>query len=367
MSKAPGPRIERIDVAAFTVPTDRPESDGTFAWDATTMVLVQAHAAGRTGLGYSYAAPAAARLIHDTLAVVVSGQPVFDLNAVWWAMQRSVRNIGRPGIGAHAISAVDTALWDLKARLLDVALVDLFGAARSGIMVYGSGGFTSYTDDELREQLGAWAGAGLRAVKMKIGREPEHDAERVRSARDAIGPAVELLVDANGAYNRKQALAFAELFTEFNVTWFEEPVSSDDLQGLSLLVDQAPAGMEIAAGEYAYTVDDLRRLLEARAVDVLQADATRCCGYSGFLQASALCSAFHLPLSTHTAPALHVHVACACEPVRHLEYFHDHVRLEAMLFDGVNEPVAGILYPDRTRAGNGLTLRERDAERYRVA
>jgi len=164
---------------------------------------------------------------------------------------------------------------DLKARLLDLPLITLLGAVRANVPVYGSGGFTSYSMAQLQEQLGGWVADGISRVKMKIGRQPASDLDRVRAAREAIGPGAELFVDANGAYTRKQALATACAFTEFDVSWFEEPVSSDDLDGLRLLRDRAPAGMEIAAGEYGYDLFYFRRMLEAGAVDVLQADATR--------------------------------------------------------------------------------------------
>src|SRR5581483_3886374 len=127
-------------------------------------------------------------------------------------------------------------------------------------------------------------------VKMKIGRDPANDPRRVAEAREAIGPDTQLFVDANGAYSRKEALALAHLFArDAGVTWFEEPVSSDDLEGLHLMREHAPAGMEIAAGEYGYDLWYFRRMLEAEAVDVLQADATRCAGITGFLRVGALC------------------------------------------------------------------------------
>ena len=150
------------------------------------------------------------------------------------------------------------------------------------------------------------------------------------------------------------------------MSWFEEPRSSNDLEGLRLLRDRGPAGMDIAAGEYGDTLGYFRRMLEAGAVDCLQADATRCGGYTGFLKVAALCDAFHVPLSAHCAPQLHAHVACAVQALRHVEYFHDHVRIEKMLFDGVIEPKDGMLKPDRKRLGHGVTLKTADARRYRV-
>src|SRR6185312_3820207 len=247
---------------------------------------------------------------------------------------------------------------------LNVSVAALLGAVRPGVMAYGSGGFTSYSDSKLREQFGGWAEAGFLAVKMKIGRDAAADIERVRAARAAIGQKVRLFVDANGAYTRKQALEQAQRFRECDVTWFEEPVSSDDLEGLHLIRDQGPPGMVIAAGEYGYDSWYFRRMLEAGAVDVLQADATRCGGITGFLQASALCEAHHIPLSAHTAPTVHMHLGCAAIPMRHLEYFHDHVRIEKMFFDGVSMPIAGALSPNMRRPGMGIEFKQIDAHRF---
>jgi L-alanine-DL-glutamate epimerase-like enolase superfamily enzyme len=358
--------VAGLDVMAFKIPTDQPESDGTYAWDSTTLVVVEVSAGGRQGLGYSYADTATAHLIDDLLAELVRGNDAFDIAGAWGEMTRAIRNLGRPGISSMAIAAVDNALWDLKARLLDLPLVKLLGGAHESVPIYGSGGFTSYSIAKLQEQLSGWASEGITRVKMKIGTHPSADLERVRAARTAIGPDVELFVDANGAYSRKQALQFAERFAELDVRWFEEPVSSDDLDGLRLLRERAPAGMEIAAGEYGYDSWYFRRMLEADAVDVLQADATRCAGITGFLQAAALCQARSMQLSAHCAPALHAHPCCAILPLRHLEYFHDHARIERMLFDGVLTPSDGALRPDLSRPGFGLELKRADAERYLV-
>ncbi|MGH9445205.1 MAG: enolase C-terminal domain-like protein [Terriglobia bacterium] len=358
--------IERVDVSAFTIPTDFPESDGTAEWQKTTLVVVEATAGGVCSLGYTYADIATAQLIRDLLAGVIQGSNAMDVPGVWAAMVRAIRNLGRPGIVSMAIAAVDIALWDLKARLLGLPLVTLLGAVRRSVPVYGSGGFTSYSDEQVRNQFEGWANEGITRFKMKIGRQPERDAGRVRAARAAIGEQAELFVDANGAYSRKAALAFADTFAELGVTWFEEPVSSDDLEGLRLLRDRAPGGMDIAAGEYGYDLPYFRRMVETGAVDVLQADASRCAGITEFLRVGALCEARSLPLSAHCGPSLHVHPCCALSPVRHIEYFHDHERIEHMLFDGAPTPVEGALHPDFSRPGLGLDLKRADAERYKV-
>lgn len=357
-------RIQRIEVETFRVPTDAPESDGTLEWNSTTLVLVRAHAGNQIGLGYTYADRATAELIHKLLAKEVEGKDVMNIPECWQVMVRSIRNLGRSGIASMAISAVDSALWDLKARLLNLSLATLLGRVRDSVSIYGSGGFTSYSAKQLQQQLSGWVEQGILRVKMKIGRDAVADLDRVYTARKTIGPAVELFVDANGAYSRKLALEQAEKFADFNVTWFEEPVSSDDLAGLRLIRDRAPACMEIAAGEYGYDSWYFRDMLSAGAVDVLQADATRCGGITGFLQVASLCDAFHLPLSAHTAPALHTHVCCSVIPFRHLEYFHDHVRIERMFFDGLSTLINGELHPDLSRPGMGLELKHADAKRF---
>jgi L-alanine-DL-glutamate epimerase-like enolase superfamily enzyme len=363
-SVAGGVAVERLSVAAYEIPTDQPESDGTLEWDSTTMVLVHAEAGGETGLGFSYADASAARLIGSKLAGIVHGTDAMAPQAAWAAMQAAVRNLGQQALVAMAVSAVDIALWDLKARLLGVPLADLLGRFHRRVPVYGSGGFTSYSDERLAEQLGGWAEQGIPRVKMKVGRDPGADPRRVRAAREAIGDAVELMVDANGAWGRKEALRWMERFSELGVTYVEEPVSSDDLEGLGLLRDRAPAGVSVAAGEYGWDLLYFRRMLEAGAVDILQADVTRCGGITGFIRVDALCKARGVPFSAHCAPAISAHACCSMETLLHLEYFHDHVRIERMLFDGVLDPGEGFLEPDRSRPGLGLELRRDVAEEH---
>ncbi|HEV7344453.1 MAG TPA: enolase C-terminal domain-like protein [Devosia sp.] len=367
MAKQSDAPITSVAVSAYRIPTAAPESDGTMEWDATTLVLVTVEAASKTGLGYSYADRGAAVVVHDLLAEVLQGRDAFDIPGCWAAMVQRVRNIGRPGSASMAISACDAALHDLKAKLLDVPLARLLGQSHDSVALYGSGGFTSMSETELCEQLTGWAEEGFKAVKMKIGREPEQDEERVKLARHAIGKDVALFVDANGAYSRKQALGMAESFAKLGVTWFEEPVSSNDLDGLRLLRDRAPAGIDITAGEYGYDSGYFRRMLAAGAVDVLQADATRCAGITGFMKADALTDAFEVPLSSHTAPNLHLACCCAAHRVQNMEWFFDHVRIENMLFDGAVQPQDGRLAPNLDRPGLGVDFKQSDAERFLVS
>ncbi len=354
--------IERIEVSTYTVPTETKESDGTLVWDSTTMILVEASGGGKKGLGYTYGDVSVGTFIESKLVSEAEGTDALSPPAAWAAMQHAIRNAGRPGVGAMAVSAVDVALWDLKARLLGLPLADALPRFHDAVPVYGSGGFTSYSIEGLQEQLGGWAQEGIPRVKMKVGRHPDQDPHRISAVREAIGDDVELLVDANGAYSRKQALYWAERFAEDGITYLEEPVTSEDREGLRLLRDQGPGGLAIAAGEYEWTLPQIADL--ANCVDILQADVTRCGGITNLLRVDGICKGHTIPFSAHCAPAISAHVCCAMETLAHLEYFHDHVRLENMLFEGTLSPEEGYLRPDRSRPGLGLELKRSEAEQY---
>jgi L-alanine-DL-glutamate epimerase-like enolase superfamily enzyme len=355
--------IDTVGWAAYTVPTDGPEADGTLAWDATTMVVVQVRAGGDAGLGWTYAPTAAGHLIGDVLAGVVTGRCALDVPAAYQAMYRAIRNVGRPGVAATAISAVDLALWDLKARLLGVRLTRLLGRVHEAAPVYASGGFTTWDHARLAGWLDDTA---LPRVKIKIGEacgtQEARDLARIAQARKIVGPDTELYVDANGGYTAAQAIRLAARFPD--VRWFEEPVSSDDLNGLRRVRDAVAA--DVTAGEYGYDLPYFARMVGV--VDCLQADVTRCGGITEWQRVAALAAGHGLQISGHCAPAMHVDAALAVPNLRHLEWFHDHVRIESLLFDGGTEVTPdGLLRPDLAAPGNGLTFKAADAEPYRVA
>lgn len=361
--------VEWIEVSVHTVPTDAPEADGTLAWDSTTMVLVRAGCGEQVGTGWTYGPPACAAVVHDQLADVVLGTDVLDVGRAADAMVRRVRNAGRPGVAGYALSAVDVALWDLKARLLGLPLHRLLGAVRDEVPVYGSGGFTTYDEGRLREQLRGWAVVQrIPRVKIKIaeswGGVPQRDLARIAQARDIVGPDVELFVDANGGYDRKQAVRVLQAASDCDVRWFEEPVSSDDLVGLRQVRGAVRA--DVTAGEYGCDLAYFRRMCAADAVDCLQADASRCGGITEWLRVAAVAAAHQLQISGHCAPHLHVHAAAAVPNLRHLEWFHDHVRIEQMFFEGTLDPSGGALHPDPAARGNGLTARDDILGRYQV-
>jgi L-alanine-DL-glutamate epimerase-like enolase superfamily enzyme len=370
LPKPDGPLVESVTAAVYEIATSQPEGDGTLAWSSTTLVVAHVTGGGERGLGYTYAASACKPLIDEQLAAAVIGIGVLDTGAALQAMVRAIRNLGRPGLVSCAISAVETALWDLKGRLLGAPVSQLLGAVRDTVPVYGSGGFTTYDEHAAGAQLRQWTETqGIARVKIKIGESwgsaPARDLARIAFARTVIGPEVELYVDANGGYTRKQAVRMAHAMAEHDVTWFEEPVSSDDLDGLREVRDQVDP--DVTAGEYGYDLPYFARMVDARAVDCLQIDVTRCGGITEWLRAAAVAAGRGLQVSGHCAPSLHAHVAAAAPNLRHLEYFHDHSRIEGMLFDGALDPAGGSLRPDPSWPGLGHELKESAAAPFRTA
>jgi L-alanine-DL-glutamate epimerase-like enolase superfamily enzyme len=359
-------KIRDIKVECYQVPTDFPESDGTLAWNGTTLIFVEVFAGGFKGIGYTYASTASADIINNQLKYILIDANAMDLSYLYNKMNHEIRNLGRQGVVSSAISAVDCALWDLKAKIFEIPLAVLLGKEREKIAVYGSGGFTSYNNEQIKDQFAAWMKLGIKMFKMKIGREKNKDWERIKEAREIIGPDNELFVDANGAYYPDEACYYAEKFNEFDVRWFEEPVSSDNLEGLNFVRNHVPPQISIAAGEYGYDLLYFNKMLRAGAVDVLQADATRCGGLSGFIKAGILCETYQLPFSAHTSPLIHLHPMLCLKNAVHIEYFYDHERIEKLFFDGFIEPDEGFLKIDMSRPGLGIELKKVDAEKYLI-
>ncbi len=364
-STRPEARVESVHATAYEIPTatDK-ESDGTLEWTSTTLVLVELRCGEHTGLGYTYCDPAAASVINNKLASTIEDADPLMPEATFARMQVQARQLGQTGIAAMAMSAVDVALHDLKAKLLGVCLADALPRFHESVPIYGSGGFTSYTPEQMREQVESWMTGGFRSVKIKVGRDKQADPERVKLVRSIVGHDVDVMVDGNGAYVPAEAREWAARFREQGVRYFEEPVTSDNLEGMAFVRRNAPPGMAIAAGEYGWNLPYFQRMLDTGAVDILQADVTRCGGVTNMLRVDGLCKARSMPSSAHCAPALAAHVCCAMETLIHIEYFFDHYRIERMLFDGALDPREGLLTPDRSRPGLGLEFRREDAERY---
>jgi L-alanine-DL-glutamate epimerase-like enolase superfamily enzyme len=361
--------IERIEASAYGIPTSAPEADGTLGWESTGLVVVHVAAGNAAGMGFSYAAPAAATIINERLADALTGKDPMHIPGLNEAMVRAVRNDGRPGVAATAISAVDIALWDLKAHLLDLSLSELLGRARNEVPVYGSGGFTTYGDRQTVEQLQHWTEElAIPKVKIKIGESwgtnPHRDLARIGLARKTIGDDRDLFVDANGGYTAKQAVRLGRrMVDDAGVAWFEEPVSSDDHDGLRLV--RSMVDCDVAAGEYGYHPNYFAALIADDTVDCVQIDVTRVGGITAWLAVAHLAAAHNLQVSGHCAPNLHAHVAATAANLRHVEYFWDHERIENRYFDGALTPRNGSLIPTDA-PGHGMTFKAADAEDLRM-
>jgi L-alanine-DL-glutamate epimerase-like enolase superfamily enzyme len=378
VSELPGPgwtgiverlgAVEDLQASAYRVPTDAPEADGTLAWHDTTLVLVEAQSDGVVGTGWTYGSAACAVVVDELLRPVVVGRGPLDVGGAWEAMAGALRNAGRPGVAGMALSAADCALWDLKARLLGLPLHKLLGAVHPDVPVYGSGGFTTYDEDRLGAQLDGWLAQDIRRLKIKIGedrgRNVHRDLDRVGQARAAAGPDAELFVDANGGYTVGQAARVATALEDFDVSWFEEPVSSDDLAGLRAVRERAAA--DVAAGEYGYDLAYFERMTAAGAVDCVQVDVTRCGGITELVRVAAVAAAHGLQVSGHCAPHQHAAALASVPNLRHLEWFHDHVRIETLLFAGTLDPKGGAVRPDDYAVGHGLTFSRDMAEPFAV-
>ena len=360
--------IDRIDVSAYKVPTDSPESDGTYrvgcdhAWSWS-----RRPAGGKTGLGYSYADTATARLVRDLLAGVVKGRDAMAVPGAWSAMVAAIRNLGRPGIASMAISAVDAALWDLKARLLDVALVTLLGAVREAAPVYGSGGFTSYSIEQLRDQLGGWAAAGHPAGQDEdrppSGRRPRPGPGRPRGDR-AGRRAVRrrqrgLQPQAGAGHGRGVRRAGRDLVRGAGL--LRRPRRAPP----AARPRRRPAWTSPPAST-ATTCSTSAGCSRPARLTCCRPTATRCGGITGYLRAGALCEARGLPFSAHCARRCTPTPAAPCRPSATSSIFHDHDRIEHMFFDGALTPVGGALHPDPGRPGLGLEFKRQDAARYAV-
>lgn len=361
----PGAVVDQVEVRALSFATSAPESDGTLTWDHTDVVVVETHAGADVGLGWSYTSPAAVEIIRSVLAPEVLGEEASSPGRLWERMHRACRNFGTRGVVMAAISAMDIALWDLRSKELRVPLADLWGACRESVPIYGSGGFTSMSELQLDEQVETWLSAGCPALKLKIGedwgRNVTRDLDRVARVMARVRGDADVMVDANGAYSRSQAMQVGQDLDLLGVRWFEEPVSSDDLRGLGELSDAL--NCDVAAGDYIAEVSDARSMCEA--VDCVQLDVTRCGGYTGWRRCAAYAHAVHVPVSAHGAPALHLPLAIADHDVRHVEWFSDHVAVEDELVEGVPVLGHGQLSSARPAAwGHGYRLK--DVSRFAV-
>jgi len=307
-------------------------------------------------------------VIHDVLKPLLVGQDPLAHERVWDDMFWRVRGFGRKGVAFSAISAVDIALWDLKAKIFGVPLYRLLGPYTDTVPIYGSGGWTSFTEDELvREQVG-YVERGIPRVKMKVakdfGRAEAEDLRRLAAVRKAVGDGVEIFVDANNGFYAKQAIGFARRMADYDVHWFEEPVLADDIAGLAAIA--RAIDIPVATGEHEYTKYGFKALIEAGGADIVQPDVGRVGGVTEWLKVAHLAHAFNLPVAPHAVQLVHLHLACATPNLKVVEYLGVSEETDKLFYTEFPEPKDGLWSPYADRPGLGLELDPHAVERYAV-
>lgn len=299
-----------------TIPTIDPTAKGR------SQLFVHIHTdEGVIGLGMAPGLRAIREVIHENLSPILVGQDPFMIEKLWQDMFWRVRGFGRKGLAFQAIAAIDIALWDLKGKVLNQPIYRLLGPAHESVPIYGSGGWTNYSEAELVAEQTAYVERGIPRVKMKVaknfGQSEREDIERLAAVRDAVGDDVEIYVDANNGYKAKQAIKMSQIFEQFDVAWFEEPVLADDIPGLAQ-VSQATT-IPVATGEHEYTKYGFRDLLVAGAVDIVQPDVHRVTGITEWMKVAAMADAFNLPVAPHAVSLVHLHCAMATPNLKVVE------------------------------------------------
>lgn len=323
---------------------------------------------GLEGLGISAGHSAVQAVVEHTLKDVLIGQDPFDVEKLWNLMFWHVRGFGRKGVAFCAISALDIALWDLKAKALGLPLYKLLGPYTDSVPVYGSGGWTNFDESQLVEEQLGYVERGFRRIKMKVGKDfgtrEDEDVKRLATVRKAVGDDVEIYVDANNGYYAKQAIRMSKVFEEFDVKWLEEPVLADDVEGLAAVARATT--IPVATGEHEYTKFGFKDLIARGGADIVQPDVGRVGGVTEWLKVAHLAHAFNLPVAPHSYQLIHLHVACATPNLKVVEYLGAVEQSDRVWYAEFAEPVNGMWSPDPTKLGLGLELNPDTVARNRV-
>ena len=320
------------------------------------------------GLGIGQASPGVRQVIEAGLKDLLIGQDPFDIEKIWNDMFWRVRGYGRKGVAFCALSAVDIGLWDLKAKALHLPLYKLLGAYTDSVPIYGSGGWTNFSERELVEEMAGYAEQGIKCVKMKVGKDfgqsEREDLVRLAAVRRALGDDIGIYVAANNGYYPKQAIYMSREFEQYQVGWFEEPVLADDIDGLAQVRDAI--NIPLATGEHEYTKFGFRSLIGAGAVDIVQPDVGRVGGVTEWLKVAHMAHAFNLPVAPHAVQLVHLHLACATPNLKVVEYMNTTLLGDRVWYTEFPEQRDGMWSPSRNRPGLGLALDPAAVEKYAV-
>jgi L-alanine-DL-glutamate epimerase-like enolase superfamily enzyme len=367
--------IAAVEATALSIPLARPTRIATRTVLAREFVLVFVEDdAGHRGVGYTYAGTVGGRLVRDavldTLRPLLIGKPADLIEQHWSAMYQDTLLIGRRGAVLRAISAVDIALWDLLGQATGLPLYRLLGGFRDDVPAYASGGY--YRDEDpirsITAEMQRYVELGFSDAKIKVGGASlEVDVERVRAAREVLGPGRRLALDANNAYKSvPEALRAARAFQKYDPWWFEEPLSPDNVVGHADLARQIE--VPVATGEIHQTRWDFRGLIEARSAAILQPDAGVLGGVSEWLKVAHAAATFDLPVAPHWHADLHVHLAAAVSNCLTVEYFlleEDVYNFERLVSERIRPKDGRIALSQKP--GLGLSLDHDAVSRYTLA
>lgn len=353
--------IRDVVVHLVSAPVAGGFADATRKVETIGFALVRIRTAqGLEGLGVTYhevGGEAVREIIRRNMAPKLIGRDPLESEALWHEFFHYLRGVGRKGVSFCALSAVDVALWDLKGKIAGLPLHRLLGGNRTRVPVYASGGWTSYSDEQLVEEMRGMVARGFRMVKFKVGyaggTDIRRDALRVRKVREALGPEIRLLVDANNCFDAATAVQLANRIREFDVMLFEEPVFADDIPGLSRF--RRGTDIPLATGEHEYTRFGVRDLLLAEAADYVQADGARAGGYTEMLKIAALTQAWNVRFAPHAMENLHLPLVAALPNAPFLERLLMFEDITARVFKGAAVPVDGHMEVPET-PGLGLAL-----------
>ena len=359
-------KITEVTSAIYSRPHERPITNGKYTYTEISVVVVKVTTDdGLTGIGWAGGGSIVGETVKELEPYVVGEDP-FNVERIWDKMYLP-KVFGRKGLTTRAISAVDIAIWDLIGKAVEKPLYQLLGGYRDTVPAYIAGGYYEEGKglDGLSREMETNLKLGARAIKMKIGAVSlREDEKRVKAVREVIGDEVDLLVDANNAYNTYQATQMAHRLEEYDAFWFEEPVSPDNIGGSAEVA--ASSDIPIATGENEYTRWGFRDLIEARAADIINADAQVLGGITEFRKVADLASAYEIPVAPHGSQGVHVHLVAAIPNGLIVEYYEKNTNpLEGMMFDQSLELVNGQVSPPK-RPGLGVELNEKALEPYRV-
>ena len=323
---------------------------------------------GYEGLGICQAAPGTRQVIETALKDVLIGQDPFAIEKLWNDMFWRVRGYGRKGVALCALSGVDIGLWDLKAKALGLPLYRLLGPYAESVPIYGSGGWTNFSQDELVAEMTDYVEQGIKRVKMKVGkdfgRSEREDIQRLAAVRKAVGDDVAIYVDANNGYYAKQAIYMAREFEQFQVGWFEEPVLADDIQGLAEI--RRAINIPVATGEHEYTKYGFKELIAGGGADIVQPDVSRVGGVTEWMKVAHMAHASNLPVAPHAVQLVHLHLTCATPNLKVVEYMNMALETDRLWYTEFPQQRDGMWAPFPDRPGLGLELDPYAVEKWAV-